>query len=779
MALDGAIKSLMQGVSQQVPRERLDGQVSLQTNMLSDVVNGMRRRPGGRYIAELPLLAGTANDVLFSTYVDIGDQTSHVLINTQTGRLRIMSEDFTDMKYDGTHNYLVGSNASVIQTSSLRGHLYIANTEKNPALVYNGNANKKNPRQTGFFFIKSGAFSKTYDITLSDGFNTWTVLYTTPDGSTPGDAALTKPDYIAERLLQSLRVATGAYYQIERQDAYVFLSAVVTASNVNVTSNSGITYTGTSNLSRVALVTDLPARLPIQGDGMLCAVGTVERNFVWYRYNYFTSVWVEVGAWDSASGFSNMPIRVSLDGAYTVEYPDYEGRLAGSDTTNENPAFVENGITGLGAFQGRLVILAGPEVCMSAAGNPLRWYRSTVTSVLSADPIGIFSGAATSTNFRHCVQFNKDLLLFARSCQAVIPSAANAITPDTAQIVITSSYTTDTLSSPGVIGRSVLYAMPRTEAFAGILEMIPSNTTDSQYTSNDITAHIPRYLPGSIRSITASTTTNSSLFLCTGDPYSVFVQDYLWSGDEKVQSAWHQWVLPYPVMCVWFVRDRVYLGLRNDTQLTIITIEPQAGDTVNGEVRPFSDVYYPVQVVNSQFVVPECLRNAITDGAELLMTYQTGPMGGMWVGYESLSLTSWEGTTVRTVPDGQYFAGLRYTSSLSPTPPLVRDKDGIAVGTSKSMLTRYELTVKDSGAFDVYIQDDSRVLTNGEYSGLLYSSAEFLPNKPTEVTLGRVIIPVRALAQDTTAVFSTNGESDMCILDIEYVLQYRARRKRV
>lgn len=52
-ALDGAIKSLMQGVSQQVPRERLDGQVSTQVNMLSDVVNGMRRRPGARLVSQL------------------------------------------------------------------------------------------------------------------------------------------------------------------------------------------------------------------------------------------------------------------------------------------------------------------------------------------------------------------------------------------------------------------------------------------------------------------------------------------------------------------------------------------------------------------------------------------------------------------------------------------------------------------------------------------------------------------------------------------------------
>ena len=43
---DGVIPSLLQGVSQQIPRERLQGQLTTQRNMLSDLVTGIRRRPG-------------------------------------------------------------------------------------------------------------------------------------------------------------------------------------------------------------------------------------------------------------------------------------------------------------------------------------------------------------------------------------------------------------------------------------------------------------------------------------------------------------------------------------------------------------------------------------------------------------------------------------------------------------------------------------------------------------------------------------------------------------
>ena len=776
MAFDGAIKSLMQGVSQQVPRERLDGQVSVQLNRLSDVVNGNRRRPGARYLGTLPTTSSDDNK-LFATYVDVADATNHVIVNTTTGQLLVLSEDFSTTIHSSTQTYLQASSGNAIQTATLRGDLYLANTEKAPATAHGVTA-QKDPTKTGFYFVRVPAFSKDYDITLSNSTGTYTYNYRTPNGQGTNDANLAKPSYVIEQL-RILINAQAATHGITATvyDAYMYLSSAT--ATLSVTTNAGTTYATASNQSRVLITSDLPARLPTAADGVLCAVGTTPRTFVWYEYDASSAVWKEAGAYGSPTGFTNMPIKLSLDGTYTVGFPAYEGRLAGSDETNEDPGFIEHGLTGFGAYQGRLVILAGPEVCMSAAGKPERWYRSTVTTLLSDDPINIFSGAATTTNFSHCTQFNKDLLLFSRSCQAVVPSSAAAITPQTAQIVITSQYTTDTLAAPSVVGRSVLYPMPRTESFAGILEMIPSNTTDSQYTSNDVTAHIPRYMPGSIRSITASTTSNSSVLLCSGDNLSVFIQDYLWSGDEKVQSAWHQWSVPYPIVCAWFVRDRVYLGMRNGTSIVIGTVEPQAGTTYQSYIRPFSDLYSLVQVSARTFTLPVHLRAAYSANQELLLTFAGGSMGGTWAGIESVDTNTWQVNTMRNVPDGNYFIGLRYMSVLSPTPPLVRDANGVVIGTSRTLLTRYELTLKDSGEFHAAITDSSRTLTDGTYSSLVYSNVELMPNEPTDASLGRAIIPVRAQAQDTVATFESDSDTDLCVLDIEYVLQYRARRKRI
>lgn len=774
-ALDGSTKSLMQGVSQQVPRERLDGQVSLQVNMLSDVVQGMRRRPGYRKRAE-GLFGSTSwlKNQIFATSVDVEDKSVHVLINTATGVLNVYDDAFTVLK-TGTYPYLVCSEAAQIQTSTLRGYLYICNVTKKPTKVVT-NTGKLNPDQQGFFFIKAGQYSKVYSVTITNNGIPYTTAYLTPDGTNPGDAAITTPEYIAGKLRDQLIAMAIPGVGYLNTGAYAFLNTVA-AGQFSVTSDSGVTSIGTSNLSHVAQVADLPARLPPTANGYVVGVGASERNSVYYIYSYTTNRWIETGAWNSADHIDSMPMRLKLDVTYTIEAPAYEGRYAGDDITNEDPVFMTDGVTGMGVFQGRLVLLSGPSVVMSAAGKPLRWYRSTVSDLLVADPISIFSGAATSTNFSHAVQFNKDLLLFSNTCQAVVPSGNAIVAPTTAQIVITSSYSSTNKSVPIVAGRSLLYFAPRSEKFAAVLELVPSQLADSQYTTNDISAHLPQYMPGVIRQSTASTTSNSVVLVADGDARSLFVQNYLWT-DQKVQSAWHTWTSPYDVACTWFVRDTVYIGLVISGALVVVSAEPQAGDTIDGNQRPFSDVYSAITVTDGLFTVPTALRPAYTAISDLLLTYATGDTAGEWVGIDSINTGTWIGETVRNVPNGTYMIGLRYRSALSPTPPLIRDKQGVVIGTGKSTLIRYELSMKDSGEFDVLVQRGNEILSSGVYSGLLYSSQELVPDEPLYGQTGRVVIPIRATSQDTITTFFTDDDHDMGVLTIEWVMQYHARRGR-
>lgn len=770
-ALDGATKSLMQGVSQQVPRERLDGQVSLQSNMLSDVVEGMRRRPGMRFLQSGIFTSGVTKEKIFATAVDIADASVHVLINTATGNLRVFSETWVPIT-TVTYPYLIAPDASSIQVCTLRGYMYICNTSVAPGKVVS-NVGRQDPDKTGFFFIKTGQYSKIYNITVVINGVAYNATYTAPDGTAPGDAAKTTPEYIAGQLSNTL-VTAGV--PLVLTGAYAFIQSVAPGV-VSVATDSGTSSIGVSNTSHVALVADLPSRLAPAAQGAMVSVGSNPKLSVWYTYQYATNTWLESGAYNSTTSMTGMPLRLHLDVGYTVEQPAFEGRNAGNDDTNEDPAFLTDGISGMSAFQGRLVLLSGSVVSMSASGKPLRMYRSTVTELLVVDALSIYSGAATTANYTHAVQFNKDLLLFSKSVQAVIPSGNAIITPSTAQIVITSAYSSTNKTSPIVAGRSLLYFAPRSEKFASVLEMVPSNTTDSQYTTNDVTAHIPRYMPGTVRQATASTTSNSLVVVCDGDARTLFLQEYLWSGEEKIQAAWHSWTAPYDIVCTWFVRDTVYVGMLVGGALLVASVDSQAGNTVDGLTRPFSDVFQTVTVTAGTFSVPVSLRDAYTAGMELQLTYATGTASGDAVGF-SVNSGTWVGTAVRNVPDGTYMIGLKYLSALAPTPPLIRDKDGVVIGTGAAILIRYEITMKNTGDFEVVVQRNNEVISDGTYSGLLYSSHDLIPDAPLFSETGRVVIPVRINSNDASVTLSAEDDHDLGVLTLEWVMQYHQRRRR-
>lgn len=775
-AIDGATKSLLQGVSQQVPRERLDGQVSLQVNMLSDPVEGMRRRPGMRLFADGVYPEGGWNkDQIFATSVDVESSDFHVMINTASGLVLVYNEDMTLVASD-TSTYLQAPTAASIQVAALRGHLYIANTTVTPTKVVD-NSGRQDPAKTGFFFIKTGQYSKTYTIYLTLNGVQYTQSYTTPDGTHPGDAAASTPDFITSSIVGGFAAQSIAGLSLSSSGAYTFVNNLA-GGVLTVASDSGTTFVGVSNQSHVSLTTDLPAKLTSTANNMLVSVGANPKLSVWYKYSFAENSWVEAGAYNSATALQNMPVRLSLDGLHTLEELDYEGRLAGSDETNEDPAFLTGGITGMGVFQGRLVLLSQATVCMSAAGKPLRWYRSTITELLVADPIQVFSGAATTALFTHAVQFNKDLLLFSKTCQAVVPSGNSIITPSTAQIAITSAYSCTDRVTPVVAGRSLLYFAPRSEQFAAVLEMVPSNTTDSQYTTNDVTAHLPRYMPGTIRQATASTTSNSLAIVSDGDARSVFIYQYLWGDDSRIQAAWHSWTAPYDVVCTWFLRDTVYIGMKVGNALVVTSVAIQAGEVVDGMRRPFSDVFAPITVSGGTFAVPAVLRPAVMDGIELQLTYATGPTAGEALGF-SLDETTWVGTVVRNVPDGVYMLGLKYRSVLAPTPPLMRDRNGVVIGTSAVQLIRYEASLKNTGAFNVLVQRNDTVVDDGTYSGLLYSSEDLSPGQPLYSPTSHAIIPVRLNANVAVVTLYVEEDHDLGVLTLEHVMQYYPRRRRM
>ena len=789
-SLEGTIQSLLQGVSQQIPRERQPGQLGAQLNMLSDPVSGIRRRPPAEIVWESSI-DNPDLDSLYTEYVERGSDGRHLLINTSNGNWWLLSKDGKSIVNSGNDPYFVTTvGQTSIQTASIAGLTYILNTEMAPNTTVD-NTGRIDPSTTGFFYVKTVAFQKRWEITVSWTGGSVSGYYNAPDASHSESPEWVSAPYVVRALIdgdpngQGIGSAiTAAGGSISRFKGYMYISGLP---NLVVSTSAGDTYAVASGQSRVHQEQDLPAQLPAQAHGTMCQVGTASAETAWYQFDYNTRTWSEVGAYGSISKITNMPRELASDDNIIAR--EWEGRLAGNDDNNQDPGFIENGyITGIAAFQGRLVLLSGSVVDMSASGLYQRFYRSTVTSLLDTDRISISSASAQDSVYRTAIQFNRDLVLFANSMQAVVPGSV-VLTPTNASISITSTYECDSRVTPVMAGQTVIYPNKRNNSYAGILELIPSPYTASQYTTQDATVHLPRYIPGRVLQMQNSSVTNMAFVRMSGQRKGLLVYEFMWGGQDgdKVQSAWHQWTFPYNILSVQALEDEVFLYLQGPSpgnKLLILAMDPREGYNLGSEYTDaYSDLQTQVTVRGGVLDVPAVLRPvgwADTYKEDLILTYPAhSPMGPTEVGLKDIAGTN-QLSVVRGVPDGQYILGRRYNSAFTLTTPVLRDQNDKLVGSGHVRLLRLDVAVRNSGHFDVHVTDTPRdVDWSGELTGILMNSKELTLGQTLRMDLATITVPCRTNADTTEITLYTKGSQELNVLDISYILRYNQRRRRI
>lgn len=129
MIYEGTYPSLIQGVSQQTPQERLDGQLGAQVNMLSDPVNGLRRRTGFKLHGQLNVEPTSKFDL-----VQLGGEY-YIQIVTPTGRLVVVRFSDMEVLYDAQYPYLVHNSKGAIRSTLSRNQCFVLNTEQVPTKV--------------------------------------------------------------------------------------------------------------------------------------------------------------------------------------------------------------------------------------------------------------------------------------------------------------------------------------------------------------------------------------------------------------------------------------------------------------------------------------------------------------------------------------------------------------------------------------------------------------------------------------------------------------------
>ena len=582
----------------------------------------------------------------------------------------------------------------------------------------------------------------------------------------------------------------NAYYEAMLEgDTFVIKSK--DGNPITMRIDSARVYINTSISGVLQDVSKLPHTLPTLADGVVYGVGDKGSTLTYYQYSHSESRWLEVAIPGSPTGILNMPVELYWDGdTWVLEESAFEGKLSGDDETNPDPAFVDWGITGIASYQGRLVLMSGSWVLLSATNKPRVFYRTTVEELLDTDPIEIGSSAAGSASFKYGLVFNRDLLIFSPEHQALIPGMAQAITPKNAHILVTSTYTADMTCEPITLGSSIMYPMPRSSTHFGIQEMLPSAYTDSMYMSVDATEHIPTYLEGRCRFAVASTVGNMALFASSTDRRVLLIHEYLWSGDEKVLKSWHKWEYPYDIAHAYFAGGLINLVLvdPDTSNIILVDLDPKAGDGTVIETRNYYlDMHRLVTVVQETkpyINVPKDFW-AFCKAYDLIehvrVAHYGGDLNSMEIGADPIVV---EDGTPRiylnpSTTASKVVIGFSYVSRFIPGSPVFKDfKERVITFNRVQLMKMYTLTNR-TGIYEVSIIDKDRSFDKSyEVNPVRWLSTELnLGKLPVAGTIGNVI-PCRIDAHSGEVEFRSVGLTEMNIINIEYTCKAGVMRQR-
>jgi hypothetical protein len=706
---NGTLGFPLQGVNQQPERVQQDGHVREQINLYPDPNAGLTSRPATVLLDTYSSVPANANIntvlldgelYLLATYEDA---------DTNEGVVRLFGYDGTEYTVTveaGTEDYFKGQTIAY----ATDGKVYIVNRE---VVVATDVPTFTDNYKFGYAYSLGGQFSRTYKITLT--YDDATVAigeYTTPDGDVAGDAEKTAANYIIDELMADLQLdanfKVSTLIDIAEEVAWIRDASFDFDIIASDGANNEVLRAGVSDAKTF---TDVPRFAPhgaiirVRGD-----TGTLDDE-LWLRFTSDTTTTVGdgfgvSGAWrettdpDALLILDNdtMPHVMTIDkalGTADVGRGEWEGRQTGTTVSNPQPSFVGKTISDIGEFQRRLWLIAGGSFIASQTDKPLDFWRSTVATQLATDPVDIKTSGEEESFLLYGVQYDTNLIVFSKAGQFLIDGSIG-ITSGTANIVRTTKFEMSTKARPVVAGDTVMFPY-KFRIFSGVNEMQPSSeiTSNSVDSLNKVTQ---KYIRGEIIGLASAGNSKILIARTDNDPRLVYVYNFLWNGNQKVQSAWHKWTFAEDLIHAYVEEGVVYLWFRNDTSTSLCALRP---DKPLDFDLPYAVCMDMVREVTGPTVTLDrddytfvCVDENDDYAAGRPVTPDTVVEDGEW----------WEYTFPDFAPTGM-IAGVVFDTEVQPNAPISKDWRGNGRHQDMIVVSEYIVDFEDSGEVEAYMKN--------------------------------------------------------------------------
>lgn len=551
-----SIKNLKGGISQQPDILRFPNQGKQQVNGWSSEIQGLQKRPPTRFIKNL-LWRGALGDKPLIHLINRDEFEQYFVIFTGSA-LRVYGLDGTKYTIRGYDNYADCVNPrDDLRIITVADYTFITNrrkvTSEGTALTHEGS---KPLGQRAVVNVRGGQYGRTLKFGINDAVDQSVLqmpigdvaAYPNPPAGTPANQVeWTDAGFIAREMSKRFNdkmTAEGKPYTATAGQGWIVIDANGGPDITKITTDDG--YAGqliNGFLYQVQTFAKLPSACV---DGYLAEItgeaGKTGDNY-WVQYSASGLVWKEVAKPGIIAGIdaSTMPRALvrAADGQFDWKVLEWQTRQSGDDETNPMPSFIGSTINDVFFYRNRLGFLSGENVIMSRTSKYFSLFPSSVSQVSDDDPIDVAISHSRVSILKYAVPFSEQLLLWSDQAQFVL-SSSGTMTSKSIQLDLTTEFDVSDGARPYGIGRGVYYASPRA-TFTSLKRYYAVQDVSDVKSSEDISAHVPNYVPNTVFSIQGSGTENFVVTLSDAAPGMAYIYKFLYQDENLVQQSWSHW----------------------------------------------------------------------------------------------------------------------------------------------------------------------------------------------------------------------------------------------
>lgn len=796
----------IQGVSQQPDRVRQEGQCTKQENAIPDVVRGLTKRPAANYIGKL-LDYNLSEYSAFHSY-DRGDEQYFMFVEPNSSTLKIFNTSGAAQNLTVVHGSYLNTPRPDLNLDFVTVADFTFITNKTIAVVMSSDTSPLPPNM-GIIYSQFATYGKTYNI-IVDG--TTIATYTTPNGTNQSDISWVATDYVSNRLYAQIAGGTitdgpgtssgspivypaNPDYTASLHGNVIWLEKADGTDFKLSTSDSQKGEDLIAAKGSIKNTTSLPPAAPDGYTLRITGAGKSTKDDYWLKAvnnNDSTIRWVEavepgIPISFNANTLPHTLIRESITAGvanFSFNQGVYESREVGGEDSNPLPGFINTDnpqpILSTGVFQNRLFFLSGESIVMSRSNLFFNFWRETSQTAADSDPIEGYADTDRVNNLYNYQILNGDLALFSDNAQFVI-DGSKPVTKANITLEQVTAYPSEVAIKPQAAGENVFFAYDAA-SYVGIRELFTDNYSDTKK-AYPITDYVSKYLPGRCKQMLASPSLNTMLTRTYADLRKVFVYDWLWQDNQKVQSAWHTWIMDGEVLYLFYIENLLYIVYR-----------------VNG--KTYMDYLYMVNdpdTVNLSYstkldhrVTVDALFNPTTgkynfslpyDRSDVVCTMSTGSYpedeGSAFIA-TYLGSGNWESEEDLS-PNGQelqVICGIKYRMNYIPTQPVVKDGRDRVIGLSSIIMSNLFINYELTG--DIYVTASPK---NGQardyhFSGRYMGTAENLVGSPA-LDNGTYRVPIRQRAENMVIEIWSDSHYPLTIRDMEMDGTFHQRGQRI